>query len=284
MNRFFKNKKILLSLVVLLGLSGCMAQDVVISLSTPFSDMWIGSNSWFEALFIYPLAQALNWLTPYVTVTFAIVLVTLFVKLLTFGLTVKSTVASQKMQALQPELNKIQAKYAGKTDNESKMKMSQEMNGLYSKHKINPFGAIGTMFIQFPVIIAMYSAVQHAEAVKTSTLFGYALSNSPQAAISDGQWFVIVIFILMGVSQFISMKLPTWLNKAKAKKQPVRLGEKPASKAPNTDMMMYTSMGMILFFAFTWPAAMSLYWFVSSAAQIAQTYFIQKMYIEKEVV
>lgn len=283
MTRLVKNKKILLSLIVLMGLSGCMAQDLIITLQTPFSDMWKGSNSWFEALFVYPLAQALNFLTPYVTVTIAIVLVTLFVKLLTFGLTVKSTVASQKMQTLQPELNKIQAKYAGRTDNESKMKMSQEMNDLYAKHHINPFGAIGTMFIQFPVIIAMYQAVQHASAVKTSSLFGYALSNSPSKAIADGQWFVIVIFLLMAVSQFISMKLPMWLNKARAKKQPVRLGEK-AAKAPNTDMMMYTSMGMILFFAFTWPTAMSLYWFVSSAAQIAQTYYIQKVYIEKEAV
>lgn len=283
MTRLVKNKKILLSLIVLVGLSGCMAQDLIISLQTPFSDMWKGSNSWFEALFVYPLSQALNWLTPYVTVTVAIVLVTLLVKLLTFGLTVKSTVASQKMQTLQPELAKIQDKYKGKTDNESKMKMSQEMNALYALHKINPFGAIGTMFIQFPVIIAMYQAVQHAHAVKTSSIFGYALSNSPQKAIGDGQWFVIAIFLLMGVAQFVSMKLPAWLAKAKAKKQPVRLGQTHA-KSPNTDMMMYTSMGMILFFAFTWPTAMSLYWLVSSLAQIAQTYYIQKAYIEKEVV
>jgi YidC/Oxa1 family membrane protein insertase len=283
MTRLLKNKKLILSLIVLVSLSGCMATDFIITLDTPFSTMWSGSNSWFEALFVFPLAQALNWLTPYVTVTGAIILCTILVKLLTFGLTVKSTVASQKMQTIQPELTKIQAKYAGKNDNESKMKMSQEMNGLYAKHNINPFGAIGTMFIQFPVIIAMYTAVQHASAVKTSSLFGYALSNSPQQAISAGQWLFVVIFVLMGVSQFVSMKLPMWLNKAKAKKQPVRLGEKPA-KAPNTDMMMYTSMGMILFFAFTWPTAMSLYWFVSSAAQIAQTYYIQKAYIEKEVV
>jgi YidC/Oxa1 family membrane protein insertase len=283
MTRLKKNKKLILSLIVLVSLSGCMATDFIITLDTPFSSMWSGSNSWFEALFVFPLAQALNWLTPYVTVTGAIILCTILVKLLTFGLTVKSTVASQKMQTIQPELTKIQAKYAGKNDNESKMKMSQEMNGLYAKHNINPFGAIGTMFIQFPVIIAMYTAVQHASAVKTSSLFGYALSNSPQQAISAGQWLFVVIFVLMGVSQFVSMKLPMWLNKAKAKKQPVRLGDKPA-KAPNTDMMMYTSMGMILFFAFTWPTAMSLYWFVSSAAQIAQTYYIQKAYIEKEVV
>lgn len=283
MKRILKNKKILLSLIVLMGLSGCMATDLIISLETPFSDMWVGSNSWFEALFVYPLAQALNFLTPYTGVLIAIILVTLFVKLLTFGLTVKSTVATQKMQELQPELNKIQAKYAGLTDNENKMKMSQEMNGLYKTHNINPFGSIGTMFIQFPVIIAMYQAVQHAIAVKEGTMFGYALSNSPQTAIADGQWFVVIIFILMGVSQFVSMKLPTWLSKARAKKQPVRLGEKPA-KGPNTDMMMYTSMGMILFFAFTWPTAMSLYWFVSSVGQIIQTYYIQKAYIEKEAV
>lgn len=281
MKKIFKNKKILLSLIVLFGLSGCMATDLIISLETPFSDMWVGSNSWFEALFVYPLAQALNFLSPYTGVLMAIILVTLFVKILTFGLTVKSTVATQKMQTLQPQLNKIQAKYAGLTDNENKMKMSQEMNALYKEHNINPFGSIGTMFIQFPVIIAMYQAVQHAVAVKEGTMFGYALSNSPQTAITDGQWFVVVIFVLMGVSQFVSMKLPTWLSKARAKKQPIRLGEKPA-KGPNTDMMMYTSMAMILFFAFTWPTAMSLYWFVSSVGQIIQTYYIQKAYIEKE--
>jgi len=283
MNRLFKNKKILLSLIVLLGLSGCMAQDVIISVSTPFSAMWTGGNSWFEALFVYPLAQILNWLTPYVTVTVAIVLVTLGVKLLTFGLTVKSTIASQKMQVLQPEMNRIQAKYAGKADNESKMKQGQEIQALYAKHNINPLGSIGTMFIQFPVIIAMYQAVIHSEAVKTSSLFGYALSNSPQKAFADGQWFVLVIFAFMAVAQFVSIKLPTWLAKARAQKQPVRLGEKPA-KGMNTDMMMYTSIGLIVFLGFTWPTAMSLYWLVTSLAQIAQTYYIQKAYIEKEAV
>ncbi len=282
MKRLF-NKKILLALGVLLGLSGCMAQDFIISLETPWlPDMWSGSNSWFEALFVYPLAQAVNFLTPLVTVTGAIILVTLFVKVLTFGLTVKSTVASQKMQFINPELQKIQAKYAGKTDNESKMKMSQEMNGLYAKHGINPFAAIGTMFIQFPVIIAMYQAVQHAEAVKNSSLFGYALSNSPQQAITDGQWLFVAIFVFMGVMQFLSMKLPTWLANKRKKKQPVRLGEKEV-KGPNTDMMMYTSMGMILVFAFSWPTAMSLYWLVSSAGQAIQTLYIQKKYIDPEV-
>lgn len=283
MKRFFKNKKILLSLLVLFALSGCMAQDVVISLGTPFSDMWTGGNSWFEALFVYPLAQALNFITPYVGVTMAIILITLLVKLLTFGLTVKSTVATQKMQALQPELNKIQQKYAGKPDNESKLKMSQEMQALYSKHNINPLASIGTMFIQFPVIIAMYQAVVHAEAVKTSSIFGYALSNSPQKAFTDGQWFILVIFALMAVAQFISMKLPMWLTKMNAKKKPVRLGEKEV-KGPNTEVMMYTSVGLIVFLGFTWPAAMSLYWLVSSVAQIVQTYYIQKVYIEKEAV
>jgi len=282
MKRLF-NKKILLALGVLLGLSGCMAQDFIISLETPWlPDMWSGSNSWFEALFVYPLAQAVNFLTPLVTVTGAIILVTLFVKVLTFGLAVKSTVASQKMQFINPELQKIQAKYAGKTDNESKMKMSQEMNGLYAKHGINPFAAIGTMFIQFPVIIAMYQAVQHAEAVKNSSLFGYALSNSPQQAITDGQWLFVAIFVFMGVMQFLSMKLPTWLANKRKKKQPVRLGEKEV-KGPNTDMMMYTSMGMILVFAFSWPTAMSLYWLVSSAGQAIQTLYIQKKYIDPEV-
>ncbi|MEI7668088.1 MAG: YidC/Oxa1 family membrane protein insertase [Erysipelotrichaceae bacterium] len=276
MKKLFKNKKLLLASGVILFLAGC--STTVISLDTPYTDMFKNNNGWFELLFIYPLAQALNWLTPFIGVFMAIVAVTLLVKLLTLAFTVKSTVASQKMQMLNPELQAIQAKYAGKKDNDSKMKQGQEMQALYSKNGVNPFGSILVLFIQFPVIIAMYQAVQRSSAVKTASIFGYELINSPKNAFTDGNILFLAIFILMAVSQFASMKLPLYLAKRREKKTSHPNDAKP--KGPNMEVMMYSSLVMIVFLAFSWPTAMSLYWLVSSVAQIIQTLYIQNKYID----
>ena len=56
------------------------------------------------------------------------------------------------MQMLQPELQKIQNKYAGKTDDRSRMMQAQEMQALYKKNNISPFGSILVMFIQLPIL------------------------------------------------------------------------------------------------------------------------------------
>lgn len=283
----FNNKKVGLAIGMLLLLSACtnvidptthlIYPEKIITLSTTIGSIF-DSESWFTAIFIYPLAQAINYLAQYVGVFFSITLVTIAIKLFTLSFTIKSTVASQKMQMINPELKRIQDKYAGKTDNQSKMAMGQEMNSLYQKHNINPFGAILIMFIQFPVIIAMYQAVQRADAVVNGSFFGSSLQLTPLGAFNEGVYIFMVIFVLMGIFQFLSMKLPMWLQKwnnpVKEKKY---ANEKKAG--PNMEVMMYSSIGMIMFLAINWPTAMSLYWLVTSIAQVAQTVFIQYKYI-----
>lgn len=287
MKNLFTNKKLGLALGILFLLSACtnvidpkthlIYPDKIISLSTSFGTIF-SSESWFTAIFVYPISQAINFLAVYVGVFFSITLVTIAIKLFTLSFTIKSTVASQKMQMINPELKRIQDKYAGKTDNQSKMAMGQEMNALYAKHNINPFGAILIMFIQFPVIIAMYQAVQRADAVVNGSFFGSSLQLSPLGAFDKGIYIFMVIFILMGVFQFLSMKLPMWLQKLNNPVKEKKYAEGKKS-GPNMDVMMYSSIGMIMFLAINWPTAMSLYWLVTSIAQVAQTVFIQYKYI-----
>lgn len=282
-----KNKKIGLAIGMLLLLTACtnvidpttkqVMADKIIYLSTPIGDIF-ASESWFSAIFVYPISQAINFLGTYVGVFLSITLVTVAIKLLTLGFTIKSTVASQKMQMINPELKRIQDKYAGKTDNQSKMQMGQEMNALYSKHNINPFGAILVMFIQFPVIIAMYQAVQRADVVVHGSFFGSSLQLSPLGAFNQGVYTFMFIFVLMGIFQFLSMKLPMWLQNRHAPKKVKHPGDKK-SAGPNMEVMMYSSLAMIMFLAINWPTAMSLYWLVTSLAQVAQTVFIQYKYI-----
>ncbi|MDP3442150.1 MAG: YidC/Oxa1 family membrane protein insertase, partial [Ignavibacteria bacterium] len=96
----------------------------------------------------------------------------------------------------------------------------------------------------------------------------------------QGVYLFAVIYVLMGVFQFISMKLPMYLQKklAPVKEKKHAVGDKK-SAGPNMEMMMYVSLVMIMGIAVSWPTAMSLYWLVTSLAQIAQTVFIQFKYI-----
>lgn len=279
--------KLLASASLLLFISGCaknmdadgnILPERIIGYTTKFSDIW-SNESWFSAIFVFPLAKLLNALQPYIGVALAIGVLTILVHLVTFSLTVKSTVASQKIQIIQPELNKIQKKYEGKKDEQSRMRMAQEMQALYSKHDINPFGTILTSFIQLPVIIAMWQAVQRSEAVINGTLLGESLKVSPLNGIMSGKILYIVIFVIMGLLQFLSMQLPSILAKRKAKKQP-KYAQSSAPTGGGQKSMMYGMWVFIMFISISWPTAMSLYWLVSAGVRVAQTLFINWKYID----
>ena len=288
MKKLLQNKKMWIALTLLFALTACtrvvdsegiIIPEKIITLSTQIGDI-LADESWFSAFFVFPISQAINFIAKYTGVILSFIIVTILIKLLTLSFTIKSTVASQKMQMINPELKKVQDKYAGKTDNESKMRMGQEMNAIYAKHQINPFGAILVMFIQFPVIIAMYQAVQRADAVVNGSVMGNSLQISPMASITQGVWIFMAIYILMGVFQFISMKLPQYLQKKTAPVKEKAYANKETKKSgPNMEVMMYTSIGMIMVLAINWPTAMSLYWLVTAIAQVAQTVFIQYKYI-----
>lgn len=257
--------------------SGNVLPDKIIRTTTQLSQI-LADESWFSAFFVFPLAQVINFLTPVIGVALAIVVATVAIRLLTFGFTVKSTVASQKMQVLQPDMTAIQKKYEGKKDEQSRMKQAQEMQALYTKHKINPFGTILVAFIQFPVIIAMWQAVQRSEAVLNGVLLGAELNVTPLTGIMNGQFFYLIIYLLMGLFQLGSMLLPTYL----AKQSAIKNGKKvPANSQQGMMIGMFV---FIMFISINWPTAMSLYWLVSSAVQVAQTLFIQVNYIDKPVV
>lgn len=286
LNWLTNKPKLILSAGFLLLISGCtqiidsngnVLPDKIIRTTTQLSQI-LADESWFSAFFVFPLAQVINFLTPVIGVTLAIVVATAAIKLLTFGFTVKSTVASQKMQILQPEMTAIQKKYEGKKDEQSRMKQAQEMQSLYNKHKVNPFGTILVAFIQFPIIIAMWQAVQRSEAVLNGVLFGAELNVTPLNGIMAGQWLYVVIFGLMGAFQLGSMLLPQFL----AKKTALKSGKK--APANSQQGMMIGMFVFIMFISINWPTAMSLYWLVSSAAQIVQTLFIQIQYIDKPAV
>ncbi len=285
--RKFNMKKILLfSCIVMIAvvLTGCSIptdpethEIIQITPQTTFQDI-MSSENWFSAILVWPLAQAINYMAPHIGVAGAIAVVTIVVNGLLMILTLKSTVAQQQMQLLQPEMEKIQRKYEGKDDDASKMKQAQEMQALYKKYDVNPFSMIFITFLQFPIIIAVYQAVQRATAVRTGTFFGLSLDKTIMEGLKAGEWGYLGIFIVMGICQYLSMNLPQYMAKKKAEEDAAKHHRKPeTTQNSQSKMMQYYMLVMILVFGLMWPAAMSVYWTIYSIVTIVKTLLVQKI-------
>jgi YidC/Oxa1 family membrane protein insertase len=87
----------------------------------------------------------------------AIILLTLFIKLLTFYFTQKSLLSAKKMQKLAPKMNAIRKKYEN-----DKQRQSVETMNLYKSHGVSPFGGCLPSLIQMPIWIALYSTLNYA--------------------------------------------------------------------------------------------------------------------------
>ena len=289
-------KKILalsaVAVVAAVVLTGCSAPTVknadgttsikLIEQTTTFNET-MSSENWFNAIFVWPLAQVLNFLEPIIGVVGAIAILTIVVNLILMLATLKSTIASQQMQLLQPELDHIQRKYEGRTDDSSKMKQANEMQALYKKYNVNPFSMLLVTFLQFPIIIAMYQAVERAYAIKFGSFLGLSLETTPWNGMKSGQWLYLLIFIVMGVCQFFSMMVPQILAKKKAKAEAEKHHRKPEeSKGGRQKLMQYYMMAMIMVFGLMWPTAMSIYWSIYSLVTIVKTLLVQKIIDNKQ--
>lgn len=283
-------KKVMMVMTIVLCavvLSGCRvptdASGAIkqITMDTSFQDI-MNSENWFSAILVWPLAWTINMLTPRIGVILAITFVTIMVNGLLLAVTMRSQIGMQEMQLLQPELEKIQRKYEGMTDTASRTKQAGEMQALYAKHHVNPGTMMLVQFLQFPIIIAIYQAVQRASAVKTATVGAMSLETTVWNGMKSMRWEFFVLFLIMGSAQFISMSLPMWINKKKAKEEAARHYRKPDMPKQSSQMqsMQYYMLAMILVFGLMWPAAMSVYWTIYSLVTIAKTFIVQKA-IEK---
>lgn len=259
------------------------------TIRTSFKDVFANEN-WFSAILVYPLSSLINFLAPKISVGGAIAVVTILVNGILAILTIKSTIASQQMQLLQPELDRIQKKYEGRDDQTSKMRQANEMQALYRKYDVNPGSVLLVTFIQLPVIMAMYMAVHRSYAVATGTFFGMDLQQTPLTGIKNtiagdmGGLGLFFLWAVMGLFQFLSMRIPQILQKRRAKAEAEKHHRKvETSKNASQNMFMQIyMMGMILVFGLMWPAAMSLYWAINSLVNIVKTLIVQKIIDDRE--
>ena len=290
--KFTPRTKKLLALMAIVTIvvtaTGCTAPKdanghiILISESTTFGEIFQTEN-WFNALFVWPLSWVLNKLAPVITVGGAIAVVTAVVNGLLAVFTLKSQMGMQRMQMLQPELNKIQRKYEGRDDQASKMRMAQEQQQLMNKYNVNPGSMMLVQFIQLPIIMAMFMAIQRAEAVVNGTFLGMNLQVKPSEAF--GLLFkgdlsglpYIILFLLMAVTQVVLVLLPIYFQKKKAAAEAAKHHRKPEPTNNQNMMMQMYMIVMVLAFGLMWQSGMSLFWFIRNIVDIIKTIIVQNV-------
>lgn len=290
--KFTPRTKKLLALMAIVTIvvtaTGCTAPKdanghiILISNTTTFGDIFQSEN-WFNALFVWPLSWVLNHLAPIITVGGAIAVVTAVVNGLLAVFTLKSQMGMQRMQMLQPELNKIQRKYEGRDDQASKMRMAQEQQQLMNKYNVNPGSMMLVQFIQLPIIMAMFMAIQRAEAVVNGTFLGMNLQVKPSEAF--GLLFkgdlsglpYIILFLLMAITQVVLVLLPMYFQKKKAAAEAAKHHRKPEPTNNQNMMMQMYMIVMVLAFGLMWQSGMSLFWFIRNIVDIIKTIIVQNI-------
>ncbi len=98
----------------------------------------------------------------------SVILFTLVTRLILFPMTLNQQKTSKLMTVMQPEIDAIQKKYKGKTDNESAMKMSVETRAVYEKYGTSMTGGCLPLLIQLPVMLALYQVIYKIPAYVSS--------------------------------------------------------------------------------------------------------------------
>jgi YidC/Oxa1 family membrane protein insertase len=163
---------------------------------------------WFRFLAL-PLLRALRWLHDNVVANYgwAIILLTIGIRILLFPLMHKSTVSMQKMQELNPKIQAIKAKYRsklkdkqGRPNSEAQRKMNEEVMGLYKTEGVNPAGGCLPLLLQMPVLFAFYRLLSAAIELRQAPWLGWI-----QDLAAPDPFYILPI--VMGASQFLQQKL-----------------------------------------------------------------------------
>jgi YidC/Oxa1 family membrane protein insertase len=228
------------------------------------------SKSIWEGLFIKPLAFSIIKLGGVVkNYGVAVILIGLLIRILLLPASLKTQKQTENMKKINPEIQKIEKKYANQTTNEAMMAKSQEMMMLYKKYNVSPFSSCLLAFIQLPLFLAFLQAINRVPVVFEGKLLGMSLGMTPLTGLKTGKYIYIVLILLIILTTYLSLKKALSSTSSANPEQ-----------AGSMKSMLYVSIGLIVFTAFNLSTAIGLYWVSTNGFIAIQNYVLEKI-IEK---
>ena len=236
------------------------------------SEMSIYENKSYNGLWVAIFVRPLAWLIiqlgkvmgPY-GYGISVMLVGLMIRIILLPFTIKTTKQQKNMQKIQPEMQKIEAKYSGRTDQESMMMKSQETMALYQKYKVNPLSSCLITFIQMPLFFAFLEAINRVPAIFENDFLVYQLGTTPLYGITNGNYWYILLIVLILLFTFLTFKnsMSSMSGNSEQQKQ--------------TKYMMMFMVVFIGIASVQLPSAIALYWIVTNAFAVVQTFIMKKV-------
>ena len=178
----------------------------------------------------------------------AIVVLTVLIKLITWPLTSAQQRSALKMQQFAGPMKEIREKYKDNSE-----KLNKEMMKLYQEHKINPFAGCLPILIQIPVFFGLYTAFQTTVELRLQSFLWIHDLAAPDTVASVAGFGVNILPILMGITMFISMRMT------------------PNPSADETQKTIMYAMALVFpVICYPLPAALPLYMTVQNLLTILQ--------------
>ncbi len=194
----------------------------------------------------------------------AIIILTIFIKIILWPLGSKSYKSMSEMKKIQPLMKDIREKY--KND---KKKMNEEVMSLYRTYKINPLGGCLPMVVQLPVFFALYRMLYQAIELRHAPFFLWIDDlSAPDRLFNFGfsipfmepPYGIPVLTIIMGATMLLQQKMSP-----------------PMGDPTQAKMMMFMPLIFTVIFI-NFSAGLVLYWLVNNILSISQQYYIQKKF------
>ncbi|MCR5519697.1 MAG: membrane protein insertase YidC [Bacteroidales bacterium] len=268
-------------------------QDVVIPFEMYFGPSHFKTLKSYDQKYekIIPLGGSLvGWFTKYAIIPMfdffsrfisnyglIILLMTLVIKLVVLPFTFKSYASSSKMQALKPELEKINARYPKQED---AMKKQQATMNLYKRAGVSPMGGCLPMLLTFPILWAMFRFFPASiELRQQPFLWAHDLSTY-DAIVEFGHKVPLIgdhlslFALLMAVTMWVYSKMT--------------MSGQAAGNDPNAKSMQIMSVWMMpimmFFICNSLSAALSYYYLLSQLISMVEIFVIRKFFVDKEAI
>ncbi len=207
---------------------------------------------------------------PWIDAGFAVIIFTIIVRLILFPLSKKATITQLRMKEIEPELNKI------KKTTPDKQQQAIKVMALYKEKGVNPFSSFFLLFLQLPIVWALYSifTISGLPEVKTELLYSFISSphiNMSFLWLSNIAQTSLILAILASIAQYVQLKYSFAIN------QPTSASDNPSIDMAQNMMkhMKYIFPVMVFFIAKT-SAVIAIYLIVASLFTLGQELIVRK--------
>ena len=244
------------------------------------------------AIFFYKIFEAANFPFP---LAFAILALTILIRLIVWPLTAKQLHQTRKMAELKPHLDDLKKKHG-----KDKTVHAQKQSELYKAHGVNPATGCITLLIQLPIFFSLYqvlntivsaggNSVDAINKVNQSLYFSFLHLSKPldasflgtQLNTKPADWqsagiLLLLIPVITAIFQLVQSKMaiPKSQGLAKIKKDPKEKESLADSLMQAQGQMTFILPLLIGYFSYTLPVGLSLYWNIFSVFGITQQYLV----------